>query len=124
MQSIKQTYIMSPTPEDIIEIRDSPKHTIDDNNLTEKNMTDKKGFDHSMQAARYVTIQSVEDEVFTDKVAQHEYEKLSKVGKMVIIRVVRVFLVVGIIRTKYNNNIKIIQKFKPSTFSPQPDRMT
>ena len=102
MQSIKQTYIMSPTPEDIIEIRDSPKHTIDDNNLTEKNMTDKKGFDHSMQAARYVTIQSVEDEVFTDKVAQHEYEKLSKVGKMVIIRVVRVFLVVGIIRTKYN----------------------
>ena len=82
---------MSPPPEDIIEIRDSPKHTMDNNNATEKNMTNKKGLDHSMQAARYVTIQSVEDEVFTDKVVQDKYEKLSKVGKMVIIRVVRDF---------------------------------
>ena len=80
---------MSPPPEDIIEIGDRPKHTMDDNNPTENNMMDKSGFDHSMQAARYVTIKSVEDEVFTDKVAQDEYEKLSKVGKMVIIRVVR-----------------------------------
>jgi len=82
---------MSPPPEDIIEIRDSPKHTMDDKNATEKNMMDKSGFDNSMQAARYVTIKSVEDEVFTDKVAQDEYEKLSKVGKMIIIRVVRDF---------------------------------
>ena len=83
---------MSPSPDDLIEIRDSPKHIKDDNNATENNMMDKSGFDHSMQAARYVTIQSVEDEVFTNKVAEDEYMKLSKVGKMFIIRVVRDFI--------------------------------
>ena len=82
---------MSPPLEDIIEIKDSPKHTMDNENSTGKNMMDKSGFDHSMQATRYVTIKSVEDEVFTDEVAQDEYEKLSKVGKMVNIRVVRDF---------------------------------
>ena len=82
---------MSPPPEDIIEISDSPKHTMDDNNLMEKNVMDKSGFDHSMQAARYVTIKSVEDEVFTDKIAQDEYRKLAKVGKVFIIRVARDF---------------------------------
>ena len=82
---------MSPPPEDIIEISDIPKHTTIDKNATEKNMMDKSRLDNSMQAARYVTIKSVEDEVFTDKVAQDEYEKLSKVGKMVNIRVARDF---------------------------------